>query len=129
MKRRQKRRVIRFAAAVLTTLLVLDLAAWAAHVRRRKAGMAKLAPIAEQVEIFAQQLAEDDEWIARNSRLAQQYSQHDEFARRIEARGRRHAAHNALVDAYNAQVLRLFRRYYVAPLPAPDPPLEARWEP
>lgn len=124
----RRRRAARIAATVLAGLLALDLAAWAAHVRWRDAAMAELAPVTEQVEILAAQLAEDDEWIERNSRLTQQYSQHDQFTARLEGRGRRRTAHDALVDAYNARVLRLYRRFYLAPLPAPDPPLKARWD-
>ena len=83
----------------------------------------------DQIEALAVQLAEDDDWVERNSRLTQQYSQHDQFASRIEARGRRRTAHNALVDSYNEQVRWLYRRFYLALTPAPEPPLRERWDP
>ena len=123
------RRALRMVGVVLTALLVLDLAAWAGHVRWRNRAMMELATITEQADLLATQLADDDAWIERNSRLTQQYAQQNRFAARVEARGRRRTAHDALVDAYNARVLRLYRRFYLAPVPAPDPPLRARWDP
>jgi len=129
MKRLRGKRVLHVTIAVVATLLVLDLASWGVHVQWRDAAVEKLDVVTEQIETLATQLAEDDEWIERNSRLTQQYSQHDQFAGRIEGRGRRRTAHNALVDAYNEQVEWLYRRFYVAPLPAPDPPFRERWDP
>jgi hypothetical protein len=123
------RRALQTVAGVLTALLVLDLAAWAGHVRWRDRAMTELATITEQVDLLATRLAEDDAWIERNSRLTQQYAQQHRFAARVEARGRRRTAHDALVDAYNARVMHLYRRFYLAPLPAPAPPLRARWDP
>ena len=38
-------------------------------------------------------------------------------------RGRRVRAHAALVEAYNRRVEALYRRFYLAPLPAPPPPV------
>ena len=129
MKTPSRRRALGITFGILATLLVLDLAAWGVHVQWRDAAMEKLGPVSDQIDTLATQLAEDDEWIERNSRLTQQYSQHDQFAGRIEGRGRRRTAHNALVDAYNEQVEWLYRRFYVAPLPAPDPPFRERWDP
>ena len=71
------------------------------------------------------QIAEDDAWIASNSDLMQEYGQPDRYAARLQARGRRAAAHKALVDTYNEQLSSIYRRFYLAPLPAPDPPVRA----
>lgn len=105
------------------------MATWAVHVQWRDAAIEKLGIVTDQIEALAEQLAEDDDWVERNSRLTQQYSQHDMFASRIEARGRRRTAHNALVDSYNEQVRWLYRRFYLALTPAPAPPLRERWGP
>jgi len=129
MKTPSRTRVLVIAISVLATLLVVDLAAWGVHVQWRNASMEKLGPVADQIETLETQLAEDDDWIERNSTLTQQYSQHNQFAARIEARGRRRAAHNALVDGYNEQIRWIYRRFYLAPVPAPEPPLRNRWDP
>lgn len=123
------KRLGRIALGALLTLIVLDLAAWGIHVQWRTAAMGELTPVTTQIDRLAVELAEDDEWIERKARLAQQYSEHDQFTERIEARGRRRVAHNALVDAYNGQVTRLYRRFYLAPMPAPEPPVRIRWDP
>lgn len=120
-------RLGRIALGVLVTLVVLDLAGWAVHVQWRTAALGELTPVTDQIDRLAAELAEDDEWIERKSRLAQQYAEHDQFTERIESRGRRLVAHNALVDAYNEQVARLYRRFYLAPMPAPEPPFRIRW--
>ncbi len=119
----------RIALGALLTIIVLDLAAWAVHVQWRTAAMGELTPVTDQIERLAAELAVDDEWIQRKARLAQQYAEHDQFTERIEARGRRRVAHNALVDAYNGQVARLYRRFYLVPMPAPEPPVRIRWDP
>ena len=129
MKTPSRRRALGITIGILATLLVLDLAAWGVHVQWRDAAMEKLGPVSDQIETLATQLAEDDEWIARNSRLTQQYSQHSQFADRIEARGRRRAGHNALVDGYNEQIRWIYRRFYLALTPGPDLPLRDRWDP
>ena len=129
MKTLSGKRVLGITIGVLATLLVLDLATWAVHVQWRDAAVEKLGIVTDQIEVLAVQLAEDDEWIERNSRLTQQYSQHDQFASRIEARGRRRTTHNALVDSYNEQIRWLYRRFYLALAPAPEAPLRERWDP
>ncbi len=123
------RRLGRIALGALATLVILDLAGWAIHVKWRTAALEELTPVTDQIDRLAAELTEDDEWIERKARLAQQYAEHDQFTERIEARGRRRVAHNALVDAYNGQVARLYRRFYLAPMPAPDPPFRTRWDP
>ena len=129
MKPPARKRLVRLALGILVAILVLDLAAWAAHVQWRNAALGELTPVTDQIENLAVQLAEDDEWIERNSRLTQQDSQHDQYTGRIEARGRRRVAHNALVDAYNEQLVRLYRRFYLAPMAAPEPSFQVRWDP
>ncbi len=115
--------------ALVVGLVVVDLAAWGAHVRWRTASAASLDPVTQQIDRLAAQLAEDDEWIERNARLTQQYAVHDQFAERLESRGRRRVAYNALVDAYNDEIVRLYTRFYLAPMPAPSPPVRDRWDP
>jgi hypothetical protein len=129
MKTPSRRRVLGITIGVLATILVLDLATWAVHVQWRDAAIERLGIVTEQIETLAAQLAEDDDWIERNARLTQQYSQHDQFASRIEARGRRRTAHNALVDSYNEQARWLYRRFYLALTPTPQAPLRERWDP
>jgi hypothetical protein len=129
METSSRKRALVITIGILATLLVLDLATWGVHVQWRDAGIEKLGPVTDQIDTLAIQLAEDDDWIERNSRLTQQYSQHTQFADRIEARGRRRAAYNALVDGYNEQIRWIYRRFYLAPLPAPETPLRDRWDP
>ena len=122
------KRLGRIALGALATLVVLDLATWAVHVQWRMAALEELTPVTDQIDRLAVELAEDDEWIERKSRLAQQYAEHDQFTERIESRGRRRVAHNALVDAYNGQLALLYSRFYLAPLPAPEPPFRILWD-
>ncbi len=106
----------------LVTLVAADLALWGAHVVWRSSALVELRPVAEQAAKLAEQLAEDDRWLEVNAGLMQEYGQPARFAARAQARARRTAAHRALVDAYNEQVTRLYRRFYLAPVPAPRPP-------
>ena len=121
-----KKRLGGLGVAVLALFTVIDLGAWAVHVRWRDTSMEELTPVVDQIDILVAQLDEDAGWFERNGRLTQQYSEHEQFAARLEAQGRRRTTHNALVDAYNEQVLRLYTRFYLAPLPAPTPPFRER---
>ena len=123
------KRAAGIAIGAFLAVIALDLAVWAAHVRWRNAALEELNPVVEQIEVLAGHLSEDDDWLQRNSRLAQQYAEHRQYTGRLEARGRRQTAHDALVDAYNEQLGRLYARFYVALTPAPDPPLREHWAP
>jgi hypothetical protein len=125
----RKKRLAGIGIAAVVLCIIIDLGAWAVHVQWRDASMEELTPVVDQIDILATQLAEDADWFERNGRLTQQYSEHEQFTARLEAQGRRRTTHDALVDAYNEQVLRLYARFYLAPLPAPAPPLRERVNP
>lgn len=113
----------RLIVLIVGAAAVADALLWSAHVVWRDAAMRDLAPLVGRIEALADQIAADDAWISRNRRLLQGYGQHEELARRMSGRGRRARAYAALVDAYNRRVAVLYRRFYIAPLPAPAPPM------
>jgi hypothetical protein len=111
------------AAAVLA--LGVDLALWAGHVVWRGRALDALTPIVERIEALEADISADEEWLGRNERLAQGYGRHREYAERLTLRAQRAQARAALVDAYNDRVRRLYRRFYLAPVRAPQPPLRS----
>lgn len=120
---RQGGRWWRLLVLALGAALGGDLLLWAGHVVWREAAMRELEPLAGQIEALAEQIAEDDAWLSKNQRLLQGYGQHGELARRLAERGRRAEAHAALVEAYDRRVRKAYRRFYLAPVPAPRPPI------
>ena len=104
-------------------LLVANGLVWGGHVYWRSQGMEELWAVRAQIDTLATQLDEDDHWVETRARLMEEYSQHQEFAARLAARGRRARAYTMLVAAYNERVSYLYRRFYLAPLPAPEPPV------
>lgn len=107
----------------LVLVLVVDLALWTGHVLWRGREVRALAPMLQRIEALEEDIAGDDDWIGRNERLAQGYGQHREYAERLALRGQRARAQARLVEAYNDRIRRIYRRFYLAPVPAPDPPL------
>ena len=112
----------RLALVAFLALVAADLTAWGLHVRWRDARVADMTPIAEEIESLGTLLAEDDAWIARNTDLMQEYGQPERLAERVRVRGRRAAAFEAMIEGYDAELERLYRRFYLAPLPRPAPP-------
>lgn len=116
----------RILLTLLTLLIVADLGAWGLHVWWRDRALERLEPVVRQMDRLEGEVRRDDAWIERNSRLAQEYAQHGDFAQRVAARGRRVRTHDALVESYNEQLRYVYRRFYLAPLPAPHPPLREK---
>ncbi len=108
---------------VLSVALVADGVLWSAHVLWRNRALEGLDPLLAQIDSLAEGIAADDAWISKNQRLLQGYGQHEELSRRVTERGRRARAYSALVEVYNRRVETLYRRFYLAPVPAPRPPL------
>jgi hypothetical protein len=107
----------------VSVALAGDVIVWSGHVLWRDRALEALDPVLEQIEALAEAVAADDAWISKNQRLLQGYGQHEELARRMTERGRRSRVHAALVEAYNGRVERIYRRFYLAPVPAPRPPV------
>lgn len=119
---------MRYSTRPILTLLALvvvaDLGAWGVHLVQRGRAVRELEPVAAQLDSLRERIAEDDRWIDQNSRLMEGYGQHAEYAQRLSLRARRARAHDALVEVHNARLTEAYRRrYFVAPLPAPPPPL------
>jgi hypothetical protein len=117
------RKTARTWLIALVLALAADLALWTGHVLWRGREVRALAPILQRIEALEADIAGDDDWIGRNERLAQGYGRHQEYAERLALRGQRARAHARLVEAYNDRILRIYRRFYLAPLPPPNPPL------
>jgi len=113
----------RLTALIIGAAAAADVLLWSGHVVWRDAAMRDLAPLVGQIEALADEIAAEDAWISRNRRVLQGYGLHAELARRMSDRGRRARAYAALVDTYNRRVQVLYRRFYIAPLPAPRPPI------
>jgi hypothetical protein len=88
-----------------------DLALWGGHVLWR-----------DRIDSLEATISEDDTWISRNERLTQGYGRHRDYAERLVLLAQRTRAHDVLVETYNTRVRGLYRRFYLAPAPAPTPP-------
>jgi hypothetical protein len=106
-----------------------DLALWAGHVLWRNRALQRMSPMLEQIDSLEATISEDDTWIRRNERLTQGYGRHRDYADRIVLRAQRTRAHDVMVDAYNRRVRSLYRRFYLAPAPAPTPPFREALRP
>jgi hypothetical protein len=100
-----------------------DLALWGAHVIWRDRAVQRLAPMLEQIDSLEATVSEDEDWLSRNERLTQGYGRHRDFADRLVLLAQRTRAHEVLVETYNGRLRSLYRRFYLAPAPAPTPPL------
>jgi hypothetical protein len=99
-----------------------DLALWGGHVLWRDRALQRLSPMLEQIDSLEATISEDDTWISRNERLTQGYGRHRDYAERLVLLAQRTRAHDVLVETYNTRVRGLYRRFYLAPAPAPTPP-------
>jgi hypothetical protein len=99
-----------------------DLALWGGHVLWRDRALQRLSPMLEQIDSLEATISEDDTWISRNERLTQGYGRHRDYADRLVLLAQRTRAHDVLVETYNTRVRGLYRRFYLAPAPAPTPP-------
>ena len=118
----RNRSIVRGLMIVGAIVVVCDLTAWGFHVVWRAGAVARLDPVVTEIDELTRQIAMDDAWIESSSRLMQEYGQPDRYAARMQSRGRRAAAHRAMVDAYNQRVEAAYQRFYWIPLPAPEPP-------
>lgn len=118
MKGSSRRALLVFVVAVLLG----DLALWGGHVLWRDRALQRLSPMLEQIESLEAAISEDDTWISRNERLTQGYGRHRDYADRLVLRAQRTQAHDVMVETYNGRVRGLYRRFYLAPTPAPTPP-------
>jgi len=108
-------RPLRRAVAAALVIVAANLVLWAGHTCWVDVQLTSLEPLVAQIDSLESALAEDDAWLQRNGRIAQEYSEHQQLAERLSLRNRRARAHDALVDAHDARIDRLDRRFYLAP--------------